>query len=87
MFLQNLLRRFPTVEGRPVVGSDNQVEIPVGILTGQLVERMDGIRRPGQVELEVGGLEAWISFYRSLYQWQEELVFQQVLMDLEGIQR
>ena len=68
----------PTVEGEPVVGSDNQHELVARIVGLEVLQGVIGIGRLGQPELVVGGFEVRLAFEGLLRHKEPQVVVEQV---------
>ena len=81
----DLVRCFPTVEKLPIVCTDDEGELMVGIGFLQGIERMDGIGRTGQVEFEVRSMELGIAFHGQAYQFQAQVVIPKLVVAFQWI--
>lgn len=82
---QDAFRLVPPGENRPVVGPDDEVERVLGIGALQLVQRMDGVGRARQVELEVGGSELGVTRHGKPHQLQAKGIGHQPLACLQRV--
>ena len=68
----------PSGEGLPVVRTDDECELSVGMCLAELLQSVDHVRWARQVEFKVRGMELGIFLYRQAYQFQTELIIPQV---------
>ncbi len=68
----------PLVESSPVVATNQQGELDVGVILAHGLQRVPGIGWLRQAELIVACLQLWLVLQRLFYHFQAQLVVEQV---------
>lgn len=77
----------PSVEGQPVVGTDDENELTVGIIGGEMFERVPCIGGLGEVELVVGGHETRLVLERLSGEAESQIIGKKVVVGcFEGVE-
>jgi hypothetical protein len=77
----------PAGEELPVVATDEEGELSLGVVGFQGVEGVHHVGGAGEVELEVGGVETGVSVDGQAHHLQAEVVVEQVALFLQGVMR
>ena len=82
---EDALRAFPFGETEPVVGAHDEAEAALREGFVQGLQRVDGVGRTGEAELEVGGFEAGVALDGGAHEGEAGVVVQQAAVFLERI--
>lgn len=86
--VEDVLSVVPAVEGQPVVGTDDEHKLMLGVVAGERLQRVPRIAGARQVELVVAGHEARLVGQGLACELEARLVVEQVGAGLlEGVQR
>ena len=82
---QDFARLFPAAEVCPVVGTDDEVELAVAVVGREGRQRVDGVGRAREAELDVADSESRVVADGFANQLEAELVGHERLLLLEGV--
>lgn len=87
MVTQDLISLIPLRKTMPVVGSDDEDKLAIGISCAQRFQRMNHVRRTGQVELEIGYTQTAAAAYCQTCQTQARLIIKESRGRLQRVLR